>query len=81
MSDDQETDERESDRERERKAYQLTSAQYERWRELLALPAGAWPPTLQRTVRIALEREGRRRDAVLWAVADYVRRTVPKTQV
>ena len=80
MSGDQETDERESDRERERKAYRLTAPQYERWRELLSLPAAQWPPALQQRVLVAIEREGRHRDAVLWAVAEYVRRTVPKTK-
>jgi hypothetical protein len=58
----------------------LTDAQYDRWRELVQMPAAEWPPTLQWRVRIAIKREGMRRDAVEWAIADYVRRVVPRTR-
>jgi hypothetical protein len=43
------------------------------------MPAAAWPEALQRRVLIAFELEGRTREAVEWAIADYVRRVVPKT--
>jgi hypothetical protein len=57
MSDDQETDER--DRDRDRRAYPLPKGAV---RELLSLAAAQWPPTLQqRKVPIYVEREGRAR--------------------
>ena len=43
------------------------------------MPAASWPKTLQQRVRVAIEREGMRREAIEWAIADYVRRVVPKT--
>ena len=41
------------------------------------MPAVVWPEALQRRVLIAFELEGHTREAVEWAVADYVRREVP----
>ena len=64
---------------RESTGYRLIAAQHARWRELLTLPAAEWPATLQRRVLVAVEREGRSVEAVKWAIADYVRRAVPKT--
>lgn len=64
--------------EERRRAYHLTAAQYCRWRKLLAQPAAEWPATLQRRVHIAVEREGRIVEAVKWAIADYLRKAVPK---
>jgi hypothetical protein len=55
----------------------ITEAQYEHWRELISLPTAHWPLALQRQVLIAIEREGQRRDVVLWSVAAYCRMTVP----
>ncbi|HEV2458944.1 MAG TPA: hypothetical protein VGS80_11310 [Ktedonobacterales bacterium] len=66
-------------RERQRSEYQLSEAQHARFRVLLSMPAAAWPEALQRRVLIAFELEGRTREAVEWAIADYVRRVVPKT--
>jgi hypothetical protein len=67
MSEDQQprTQTRDPAREREQVEYGLTEAQYERWCELLAMPTAHWPAALQARVRVALEREGQRRDAVL----------------
>lgn len=65
-------------REQQRTAYQLTEAQHARFRVLLSMPAAAWPEALQRRVLIAIELEGLTRETVEWAVADYVRREVPK---
>jgi hypothetical protein len=65
-------------REQQRTEYQLTEAQHARFRVLLSMPAAAWPEALQRRVLIAIELEGLTREAVEWAVADYVRREVPK---
>ena len=64
-------------REQQRTAYQLTETQFARFHELLSMPAAAWPEALQRRVLIAIELEGLTREAVEWAVADYVRREVP----
>jgi hypothetical protein len=67
------------DREALKRRYRLTDAQLERWRELVHMPAASWPKTLQQRVRVAIEREGMRRDVIEWAVAAYVRAVVPKT--
>jgi hypothetical protein len=71
MSNDQET--------KESTRFGLTEAQYARFRELASTPAATWPKTLQQRVLAAIEREGRTREAVEWAIAAYVRKVVPKT--